>query len=647
MSIDPIADVMSESAAFLVAQGVESEVIEFITPPRREYGDLATNAAFKLAKVWRKTPRLIAEELVRGFDPANYALLSAAEAADGFINFRVRTDEFAQRTLDAIHHEGPDFGEPHPPSRDKVVVEHTSVNPTKPWHIGHARNAILGDTVARILVMAGCDIEVQNYVNDAGRQVGETIFALSYFDAPDPANDKYDHFLARYYVRMNSLLAWGMECEAWIKQEGNRTKAGQQGLDWLQEVANIQQGIEDVLRELERSTYRETIERCVRAQLETASRLGIFYNLLTWETDIIHAQLFEEAMERVRQSPQVKVPDEGYHKGCLIIEMGELLGRTSEDYTEEHSDKVVLIRSNGLPTYTGKDIAYQLWKFGLLERDMTYQQFCVQPDGRELWTSAPTGSPRPRSLPKRAINVIGAEQSYPQQVVYSALKILGFKQEYAGSHHLAYGLVELEGGRMSGRRGVWVSTDEVIEAVKEEAYAQVTERHPDLDEREAHQIAQAVAVGAIRFEMCRRDPSTDFVFRIKEVLDMQGFSSVYCQYAYVRCLAILRKAEEEGLLRAGFDPAALRSMMQGEQDLVYALAKLPQIVSRAAGELNPSLVAAYGYEVATNFNQFYTQHPVLNSDPLTRGVRLAMVRSVAIVLANVLNVLGIPLVEKL
>lgn len=650
MNRDPITDLHLECMKCL-GDHQEVSLAEFSVPPRREFGDLACNLAFKLARTLGKPPHVIASDIVEGFNPEDYTLVRSVEVGGaGFINFRINREGFGMRVINAIQEADEQYGEPDYPPKKMVLVEHTAVNPNKPWHIGHARNAILGDTVGRVLRKAGYDVEIHNWINDAGRQIGETIYALKHYSAPTEVDEKFDHYLAQYYVRLNEVLSQKEMLQEQLvlaETSDDRDKHGELN-EKLREIEQIEEGVEDTLRGLEKGEYRAIIERCVDAQLQTAWRLGVFYDLLTWETDIVRAKLLEEAMVRIQQSPHVYIPQDGHHKGCLIIEMGELLGRTTEDYTEDHTDKVVLVRSNGLPSYVGKDIAFQMWKFGLLNRDMKYKLHCVQPNGTNLETTSPEGAERERKTPTKVVNVIGAEQSYAQQVVYAALKIIGFEKEYAGSFHLDYGLVGLEEGRMSGRQGVWISADEVIGAVVDEAHIQLKERRgDDLDEDEAMRIAEAIAIGAIRFEMCRYDPTTFLTFRIGDMLDLKGYSSLYLQYAHVRAKMILKKARARNLLPTQWEHTNLYFEKEEEWVLTYTLAQFPSTVNRAGEMLNPGLLTSYGYELATVFNQFYEKCPVIQASGELLNTRLALVDSTSKVLRNVLNVLGIPLVDRI
>ncbi len=651
MSQDPLAVLESECRNFLVDASIDPSVIEFMLPTRKEFGELATNVAFRLAKTLRRSPQVIAAEIAGHFTPGKYRLIESVQSAGGgYVNFHVDYNRFGALTLKSVIDADTRYGEPETPRGQHVVIEHTAVNPNKPWHIGHARNAILGDTVGRILRKVGYDVEIQNWINDAGLQIGETVFALRLFNAPMDVQEKFDHYLAGFYVRINQILSAEPKLREHKPLAGHAAEPTEleDVESKLLEIDRIKREIDNTLHDLEKGKYRGIIERCVDAQLQTAWHLGVFYDLLSWESDILRAELLQEAMGRIQTSPNVYVVQEGRLKGCLVIRLGELVEKKDDAQEDIEASQVVLVRSNGLPTYIGKDIAYHMWKFGLLDRDMRYKVKLVQPNEEPLWTSSIDGAERETRVPDKVINVIGAEQIYAQQAVYAALKALGYTKEYQGSHHLAYGLVQLEEGRMSGRKGVGISADEVISAVVEQAHQQVLSRREDgLSESDARRIAKAVAIGAIRFEMVRYDPNTLITFRIADILDLKGYSSVYLQYAYVRARTIIKKARERGAAFAGEIGDSLLLEQAEERALVNMLAQFPSTLDKAAETYSPNVVTSYGYRLATAFTQFYEKWPVLRSLGEEQRARLALVDATAKVLRNTLIVLGIPVLEQI
>jgi arginyl-tRNA synthetase len=612
---------------------------EFEFPERREFGEISSTFALRAAKVQKRAPRMMAEDLVNGFRIADEDLIADARVAGpGYINFYVKRDAFSDLVVNGILALGTDYGAPEKPLGKSVIVEHTSVNPNKPWHVGHLRNAVLGDTISRLLRKVGYRVEVQNYINDAGRQVAEAVYALERLDAPLATSAKFDHFVSQYYIRINELMGRKPELE----QEKDDLVVSDAG--------DFEQYIVDVLQKLEQGVYRELVERVVQAQLQTAWEFGVYYDVLLWENDIVRAHIFEEAIGLIEPSPKISSPTDGYYAGCLIIEAGDQGGRDRKRPQADTADQeraVVLIRSNGIPTYVGKDIAYHLWKSGVLETDVRYEEFCRQPDGQMLFTSSPVGESKPRFEPDLVINVIGDHQAVPQSVVYSSLKLLGYTRQFEASRHLSYGLIRLEEGAMSGRRGVWVSADELLDMVYLEALEQVkARRENELDVDAMRGIAQAISIGAVRFEMCRYNPATTIVFRIKDVLDLRGYCAVYLLYAYVRCLAVLRKAAEQGLPVP--DTVSFPSTVEtAEFELIYKLAAFPNNLQRAADTLEPSYLTTFGYELANLFHHFYNACPVLGAEPSSQQARLGLVQATATTLEILFKVLGIPKTERI
>ena len=590
MPADVLREFEEQVIQSLVDRGVERQEIRLIEPPQIEFGDRSSNIAFELASRSGRSPRLVAQQIADGLDVEAWPLVERVTVAGaGFLNFYIDYEHFAPQVLAAILEAGERYGDLEEGAAGKVIVEHTSVNPNKPWHIGHARNAILGDTLGRLFRKAGYDVEIQNYVDDTGKQVAETIFAVEYLAADSPAGAKFDHHVGEQYARLHRLLE------------------GEEDLPAV-EIENIRRGIEAVMHDLEQGAHRPLVERCLDAQLETAWRLGVTYDLLVWESDIIQARLLEEAMDRIQASAYVYVARDGYQKGCLVIEMAEFLGHSGGDSEQHHTTKI-LIRSNGVATYAAKDIAFQLWKFGQVENDIYYRPYCSQAGGRALWTSSPSGKQKARGPVHAVVNVIGFEQQYPQAVVQAALKILGYEQEYQNSHHLAYGHVWLPEGRMSGRAGLVVSADEVIEAVVAEARKVLQAREVSefrFTEQEMSQVSEAVGIGAVRFALLSKRPDSQVQFVIDEILNFAGYTSTYLQYAYVRTASILAAAQDAeqqpGAGCPAVGPAGLDT--ESERQLVFQLSGLPSVVRQAVDEKNPGPVCQYGHDLSQAFNRF-------------------------------------------
>jgi arginyl-tRNA synthetase len=577
-------------------------------PPDPELGDLASTICFDLAKSLHKSPTWLVTELSKVIEPGG--LVARVEVVSNYLNFFVDMPKLTELTLQTIEKSDHEYGHLKV-GRGKVVIEHTSVNPTKPLHIGHGRNAVIGDTMARILRALGYQVEVHNYIDDMGRQVAETLLADKLIK-PKP-RAKFDHVLGLIYAEMHRRLG---------------------------EDAKLEEQVRGILAELERgkgrwaTVARRLAERCVRANLETTDRLAVGYDLLVWESDIVRSGILEDTLRWLRATPQV-VEGTGERAGTLILRLA--------DYGIE--DKV-LVRSNGTAVYTTRDIAYHLWKFGKTKSGLKFKLHSTRPDGRKTYTTSQEGKPIAKfGHADKVINVVGAEQRFPQQVVFTALKILGLERESQNSHHLAYEHVWLPSGRFSGRKGTWVgfSVDDVVEEAVARASVVVREHAPAASERFKKEAAEFVGVGAVRYSLLSTSPEKKIVFRWEEALNFDRNSGPAVQYSHARACSILRKAKSRG----GKHPSDALKLPQ-EVRLVKLLARFPEIVREAGEKLQPNLPALYAAELALAFNTFYEAAPVIEAETAElRAARLRLVNCVRITLRNALELMGIAAPERM
>ncbi len=578
-------------------------------PPDPSLGDLATTVCFELARELRREPAELARELAKAIKSTG--LITRVEAAGGYVNFFVDVPKLAASTLLTIERANAEYGHLPIGRGRKVVIEHTSVNPTKPLHIGHGRNAAIGDTMARILRALGYEVEVQNYIDDMGLQVAQTL--CSYLTAKRKPRGKFDHVLGMLYADIHRRF---------------------------ESQPKLEERVREILGQLERGKgklarkARQLSERCVRANLETSDRLGIGYDALVWESDIARSGMLLEALRRLRKTPYV-IEGTGERAGTLILRLA--------DFGIE--DKV-LVRSDGTAVYTARDIAYQLWKFGQTKATLPFKRHSKRPDGTQTYTTAPEGRPSPRfGRADKVINVIGAEQKFPQQVVFLALKALGLEREYQNSHHMAYEHVWLPTGRFEGRLGTWVgySVDEVLDEAVKRAYREVEKRNPKASKQFKRRAAEVVGTGAVRYALVQTSAEKKIVFKWEEALNFERNSGPAIQYSHARASSILRKAKRRG----GKHPRDVFKLFE-EQQLVKQLSKLPEVM-RAAGErLQPHLVAIWAAELALRFNKFYEIAPVIEAETRElRAARLRLVNCTRIALRNALNVLGIVAPERM
>ena len=575
--------------------------------PADKPGDYGTPVAFTLARSLRRNPADIARDLVAALRlPPGVA---RADAVGPYINFRLDPGAFVSQVVLRRP-------EPVPPGL-KVVLEHTSVNPNKEAHVGHLRNIVLGDACARILRAAGHDVEVQNYIDDTGRQAAESLYAAEYFDEGYSGNEKYDHWLGELYVRLGAAKE--------------------------RDAERIEQGVSGVMHRLERGELRSEVEAVVAAQLETFHALGAEYDLLVWESDVVHGGFLARGLEVLEASPYVSRPAEGKYAGALVMDVSAFLPGLEET-------SVVLVRSDGNAMYVAKDIGYQFWKAGIFE-GLRFQRFAEQPSGKPLYTSAPDGESRPDGRTfahgQEIINVIDVRQSHPQTLVRAALALSGTEEgerAYRNSHHLAYEVVTLEGQAMSGRKGLTLSIDDVVVEATRRARAVVEEKNPELESIDA--VARQVGVGALRFGMLKSEARKIIDFRWEQALSLQGDSAPYVQYAHARACSILRGAEAAGVGTGGADFSALGPL---EVRLAQVIARQPGVLEVAARDLAPHLVAQHALDLATAWNGYYNHKgpdgrpdsQVLKAEPGLREARLALVERVRSALAEALGWLGI------
>jgi arginyl-tRNA synthetase len=627
VSIDPLEDFHAEIRSFLRGHGVPAELAELSLPPSEGMGHASSAAPFKLARELGKPPRQIASEIAGAWTNQNAVYIARAEAAGaGFINFWADLDRLASDVMAAVEVAQGQFGRRRGGTKNRLLVEHTSVNPNKEWHVGHLRNACLGDTVVRLARLAGHDVEVQNYIDDTGRQAAEAIFAVHNLDQTETEDgQKFDHYIGRYYVQLNAHLTANDDP---VRRE------------------QLEAGIQTVLHDLETGRYRSEIEQVVDAQLQTAQRIGASYDLLVWESDIVGAHLLEEALTLLRSSERVTCPADGKYAGALVIELdSEGSNQQGEDGSEGQFR--VLVRSNGLPTYTGKDVAYMMWKFGLLQAKLKQAPWPHLKG--TLLTTAPNGEAFDPKVPDRVINVVAEHQELPQQTVIQSLAAAGFAEQASKAHHLSYGMVRQSGGKIAGRKGTGSSADSVLDEARDVALERVREKQPELDESARTSISEAIAVGAVRYLMIQQSPSKPIVFDLENVVSFEGNTGLYIQYAIVRMLAVLRRAQEELSIGPhqwmGHGSVPFRE--PAEHRLILRLARFPLAVDDALRTLNVNLVAEYAHELASDFSQFYRDCPVLKAEAPIRFARLRLTSAARQVLSNAASALGIPVVERL
>jgi arginyl-tRNA synthetase len=637
-------------------------------PPNRALGDLAVPVAFELARRLKRAPRQIAGDLAGRLGAVD-GVSRVQAAPNGYLNFYLDRAGFLQAQLAGIR--------PHDarPAAGKVIVEHTAINPNKAAHIGHLRNAALGDTLVRALRFLGHPVEIQNYIDDTGVQVADVVVgfvALEGLTLPDVralANrpgERFDYYCWDLYARVTE----------WYEADKSRLDKRAEALHALEAGGNP-------LAEM--GAY--LADRIVRSHLRTMARINVDYDLLTWEGDILRLHFWATAFEQLKSRQAVFLQTEGRLKGCWVMPIGDAdtAGRPTAEAADvapespdadENADadqrEKVIVRSNGTVTYVGKDIANQFWKFGLLGRDFHYRVFEPR-DERPLWATtsdAQAGGNHPEFGHASAVyNVIDSRQAYLQQLLKQALATMGFTREAEQSTHYSYEMVALSHStaralgyldtesagkpfvEVSGRKGLGVKADDLLDRLVATALDEVTSRNPEIDEADRRRIAGTIATAALRYFLVKFSRGKVIAFDVEEALSFEGETGPYLQYAVVRANNIFAKlGERDGLDETSviaqlpsLGRAALETGPEADElwGLVLEAARLDEVVEASVRSLELSVLAKYAFGLAQAFNAFYHRQQILREErPDARLWRAAGVAYLRRQLTRALDLMG-------
>jgi arginyl-tRNA synthetase len=604
---DLLSDFRKEAAGLVAkaAHADESEVLPTIEMGR--VGDISCKYAFAIAKERKENPAKLAAEITGKIEKSGH--FEKIESTGPYINFYL-SDLAYSKILSDVLSKKEKFGQGKPKG-GKVLIEFPSVNPNKPWHIGHLRNAILGDSVARIMRFDGYQVERMDYIDDLGLQVAQSLWgALNLGNLPE---GKYDDWLGGQYVMVS--------------------KKFEEEPEVAEEVRTLLKKMEEGDNEIA-AKGRELAEECVKAQYQTSFDFGIYHDVLVFESDIMHT-IFQEGVQYLQKSDAVIKEADGKNAGCWVVKLTEDFGFGKM----ENPDKV-LIRSDGTAVYTGKDVIFHLWKFGKLKKKFNYSEFMEQPNGATAYKTSSDGKHMEFGAAAQAINVIGVEQKYPQKVIVEVFKRLGFDKEASSLHHLSYEHVGLPEAKFSGRKGTWVgfTADNLLQEARERVRDKIK---LDVTKEEKENISLAVGAGAIKFTFLKTSSDKKITFRWEEALSLEGDSGPYAQYAYVRTNGILAKSgEKPEVAKAQFN--------ESEKKLIKTLALLPDVVSRCSRELAPHHMTQYALDIAGEFSVFYARSPVIaEEDVQLRKTRLAITLATSYVLKNSLNLIGLDCPERM
>jgi arginyl-tRNA synthetase len=627
-------------------------------PPNRALGDLAVTVSFQLARTLKKAPRAIAQELAAGIGSIP-GVARIAAAPNGYLNLYLDRPAFLiDRIVPARAGRLRGLAERIVPA--KTIVEHTAINPNKAAHIGHLRNAALGDTLGRVLQFRETPVEIQNYIDDTGVQVADVIVGFRELEHRSldevqgiADSTRFDYYCWDLYSRVTE----------WYEEDKSHLAVRAAALHDLEQGGNEVAALGALI-----------VDRIVRAHLKTMARLNIGYDLLTYEGDILRLKFWAHAFEILKAQGAVFLQTEGKLKGCWVMRIDENGEAPAEDGDEEAREKVI-VRSNGVVTYVGKDIANQFWKFGLLGLDFRYQRFGEQAGGRPLWSTTSSegeGGAPPFGQASRIYNVIDSRQMYLQALLSQALRTLGHPKEADNSVHFSYEMVALSHDtarqlgyaepdvskpfvEVSGRKGLGVKIDDLLDLLTTKGAAEVARRNPEFSPDECRRVGGQIAVGAIRYFMLKYSRGKLIVFDIEEALSFEGETGPYLQYAVVRANNIFQKLQEREGLTERDVLASLESSAAGEISeepaggdphhlwaLVLEAARLDDVVEQVIRSLEFSALAKYAFGLAQLFNAFYQRYSILNEESADRKRwRAAGVAYFRQQLSRALNLMGI------
>ncbi|MBN2409199.1 MAG: arginine--tRNA ligase [Candidatus Aminicenantes bacterium] len=624
---------------------LDEEEIEIASTPQQSFGDLSLTFPFKLAKKLKADPRRVAQDLL--------PLLSGLEgvekvevAGPGYINLFLERKAFFRCSLDSVG------ASSLFPEHSKIIIEHTNINPNKAAHIGHLRNACLGDTLARCLKVKGETVEVQNYIDDTGVQVVDVVFGLMDLEKMSPAEieripGKFDYFCWDLYARTVSYL------EAHAEAQSRRAEI----------LKKVEEGDSP-----EAAMGQAVSRRIIKAHLETMKRIDVGYDLLPCESSILGLKFWEKAFQKLKEKTAVYLSNQGENAGCWVMRLAD----------EAEREKII-VRSDGTVTYVGKDIAYQLWKFGLLGKDFYYEPF-LRENGRTIWITTTTPNDRALSFGRagQVYNVIDVRQSYLQKIVVQGLRSLGYLEQADKSIHYSYEMVALSPKSLlelgyeasenekdrsylevSGRKGLGVKADDLLDRLADKALFEVEKRNPDLPAAQRAEISRQIACGALRYFMLKFARNSVVVFDFEEALNFEGESGPYLQYTLVRLNSIFKKLED----RAALGPSALEALRDRQDiplsrlqeaeahdfwDIIVYAAHLEETILHAVYSLEFSHLAKFTFNLCQKTNAYYHLYSILGeADSELRRIRILTIDHIRETLGKALFLMGIPLPEKM
>ncbi len=642
-------DQFRQECQMVLSEAIKKTLPEIKTPsislkrtPNIDFGQLATSLCFELAKKLNQKPMVLAEHLVESIDKSSFDLIDkVAPAGAGYINFHVNFAKFSALTLESIKLLDEEYGFVKTAEPKKIIVEHTSVNPLHPIHIGQARNPMIGDALARILQLRGHSVSRHYYIDDVGRQSSVVAYGYAKLGRPKPT-EKSDLFVGKIYtvtsclVEINRLKRLKDKAVA-LNNIDDLVKANKEIDEWVSIAAELKEKFpvlfdalmvkigedenpEEEINRLNRAyedgqpeakeLIREVSDLCLDGFRATMKRVGVTYDSWDWESDFVWTPQVNEVMARLKTTPFIfnekGVLQFDADKVTKVLDLKIKLGLSENNEVPP----LTLVRADGTTLYTTRDIAYTIWKF---------------------------------KHAQKVVNVIGMEQSLAQLQLKLALYAMGYSENADNLVHFAYNLVTLPGYKMSSRRGHYITFDEVLDEAVSRAYEEVSKRSPMLSEEEKRAIANFVGLGAVRYTLVDVDPGKPVVFTWERVLNFETNSAPYVQYTHARACSILRKAAREPESVA-FELLAERL----EKELILNLAGFADMFIEATEYLKPNMIADYANALADKFNTFYNAYPVIKADSQNLSdARIALTKAIKTVMRNALNLIGVIAPQKM
>ncbi len=621
---------------------IKTPTIALNKTPNIDYGQLASSLSFELAKKLNEKPLSVANIIVDAIDKSSFELIEKVTCAGaGYINFHVNFEKFSASTLQSVKQLKSDYGFVKAARRTKIIVEHTSVNPLHPIHIGQARNPMLGDALARILECRGHEVSRHYYIDDVGRQSSVVAYGYEKLGRPKPT-EKPDLFVGKIYTVTSCIVEINRqkrvrELAIVVQSIEDLAKANKEIDEWMSIAAELKEKFpvlfdllmtkigedenpEEEINRLNRAyedgephakqLIREVSDLCLEGFRETMKRVDVTYDSWDWESDFVWSAQVNEVLQKLKTSPFVynekDVLEFDADKVSNVLNLRGKLGLSENNEVPP----LTLGRADGTTLYTTRDIAYTLWKF---------------------------------KRAQKVINVIGMEQSLAQLQLKIALYALGYTECAENLVHFAYNLVTLPGYKMSSRRGHYITFDQVLDEAVQRAYEEVSKRSPQLSEEEKRKIANFVGLGAVRYALVDVDSSKPVIFTWERVLNFETNSAPYVQYTHARACSILRKAAREPE-----KPAYELLSEKLERELILNLASFPDTFIDAAEYLKPNLIADYANALADKFNTFYNALPVIKAESQELSdARLTLTQAIQIVMHNALTLIGVVAPEKM